>query len=265
MDISNIEQQAQFLLDINEAKDEFHSAIVAKLNSDRNWEIWKVNETSVNSEYTMPEVASDSAWTKVLSWIAINYNWDTYTATGLPIYIPARLVSPDSLEHEWNYYVENQSSSDPIFMIADQSYFIAPAFRESGLVDRIKLTWVRKIADYTISTSEADIKIPVDFQRLLIWACIPSALMAKRADDNQIQKAQNDYESKKITAIQNLSQRKEWPITMEYPISQNDDIIINCLPLSFDYGLYQILMSFKFGGTVVLERSFLYPYQDPLD
>jgi acyl-CoA ligase (AMP-forming) (exosortase A-associated) len=39
-----------------------------------------------------------------------------------------------------------------------------------------------------------------------------------------------------------------------------DDIILNVLPLSFDYGLYQILMGFKCGGTVVLERSFTYPH-----
>ena len=32
------------------------------------------------------------------------------------------------------------------------------------------------------------------------------------------------------------------------------------LPLSFDYGLYQVLMAAKFGGTVVLERSFAYPH-----
>jgi long-chain acyl-CoA synthetase len=38
-----------------------------------------------------------------------------------------------------------------------------------------------------------------------------------------------------------------------------DDIVINVLPLSFDYGLYQLLMTFKFGGTLVLERSFAYP------
>jgi len=48
---------------------------------------------------------------------------------------------------------------------------------------------------------------------------------------------------------------------IEYLKNTDRDIIINCLPLSFDYGLYQILMTFKFGGTVVLERSFLYPYQ----
>jgi len=39
------------------------------------------------------------------------------------------------------------------------------------------------------------------------------------------------------------------------------DIIIDVLPLSFDYGLYQVLMAFKFGGTVVLEKSFTYPYE----
>ena len=38
-----------------------------------------------------------------------------------------------------------------------------------------------------------------------------------------------------------------------------EDIVINVLPLSFDYGLYQLLMVFRFGGTLVLERSFAYP------
>lgn len=38
-----------------------------------------------------------------------------------------------------------------------------------------------------------------------------------------------------------------------------DDVVINVLPLSFDYGLYQLLMTFKFGGTLVLERGFTYP------
>lgn len=38
-----------------------------------------------------------------------------------------------------------------------------------------------------------------------------------------------------------------------------DDVVINVLPLSFDYGLYQLLMTFKSGGTLVLERSFAYP------
>ncbi len=46
-----------------------------------------------------------------------------------------------------------------------------------------------------------------------------------------------------------------------YLENTSQDIILNCLPLSFDYGLYQILMAIKFGGTAFLEKSFLYPYQ----
>ncbi len=46
-----------------------------------------------------------------------------------------------------------------------------------------------------------------------------------------------------------------------YLENRTEDIILSVLPLSFDYGLYQVLMAFKFGGTVVLERSFTYPYK----
>ncbi len=40
-----------------------------------------------------------------------------------------------------------------------------------------------------------------------------------------------------------------------------DDVILNGLPLSFDYGLYQMIMAFRMGATLVLERSFAYPAQ----
>jgi len=45
-----------------------------------------------------------------------------------------------------------------------------------------------------------------------------------------------------------------------YLENTEDDIILNVLPMSFDYGLYQILMASQFGGTVVLEKSFALPY-----
>lgn len=46
---------------------------------------------------------------------------------------------------------------------------------------------------------------------------------------------------------------------IEYLGNTQDDIVIDVLPLSFDYGLYQLLMVFKFGGRLILERSFTYP------
>jgi acyl-CoA synthetase (AMP-forming)/AMP-acid ligase II len=36
------------------------------------------------------------------------------------------------------------------------------------------------------------------------------------------------------------------------------DIVLNVLPLSFDYGLYQPLMTLSFGGTLILEKNFIF-------
>ena len=44
-----------------------------------------------------------------------------------------------------------------------------------------------------------------------------------------------------------------------YLANTSDDVVLNVLPLAFDYGLYQVLNAFKVGATVVLERSFTYP------
>ena len=47
---------------------------------------------------------------------------------------------------------------------------------------------------------------------------------------------------------------------VEYLRNTADDVILNVLPLSFSYGLYQVLTAFMVGATVVLERSFAYPH-----
>ena len=45
---------------------------------------------------------------------------------------------------------------------------------------------------------------------------------------------------------------------IQYIGNNHDDIILNVLPLSFDYGLYQVIMAFMFGGTVVENKSLIY-------
>ena len=40
---------------------------------------------------------------------------------------------------------------------------------------------------------------------------------------------------------------------------REDDVIICVLPLAFDYGLYQLLMTMRAGATLVLEASFAFP------
>lgn len=40
---------------------------------------------------------------------------------------------------------------------------------------------------------------------------------------------------------------------------RESDVVMCALPLAFDYGLYQVLMAFSLGASVVLERSFSFP------
>ena len=45
---------------------------------------------------------------------------------------------------------------------------------------------------------------------------------------------------------------------IQYLGNEHDDVILNVLSLSFGYGLYQVLMAAIFGGTIVLEKGFVY-------
>jgi len=50
-------------------------------------------------------------------------------------------------------------------------------------------------------------------------------------------------------------------IIIQYLENVEDDLLLDVLPLAFAYGLYQLLMAFLFGGTLVLEKSFAFPYR----
>jgi long-chain acyl-CoA synthetase len=47
---------------------------------------------------------------------------------------------------------------------------------------------------------------------------------------------------------------------VSYLGNTSDDVILNGLPMSFGYGLYQALTAFQVGATLVVERSFAFPH-----
>lgn len=53
-----------------------------------------------------------------------------------------------------------------------------------------------------------------------------------------------------IAAVESLTQ---------YLNYKSDDVVLNVLPFSFDYGLYQALLTIANKGTLILEKSFLWP------
>ena len=65
--------------------------------------------------------------------------------------------------------------------------------------------------------------------------------------------------SPKCVMLNHLNMVSAATSVISYLGNTSSDVIMNALPLSFSYGLYQVLMSFKFGGTVVVEKSFTYP------
>lgn len=42
---------------------------------------------------------------------------------------------------------------------------------------------------------------------------------------------------------------------------REDDVVLEILPLAFDYGLYQLIMSTRVGARLVMEQSFVFPAQ----
>lgn len=213
-----------FLQDINMIKDEYWTLKVASLVWNINYDIWTVDDTVINqTEYNLPIINSNTAWVKSVKSISVNYTGDTYDTWELK-YIPAIEVNPHTLKNDWGYYVANQSQEKPIYYISDKSLFIAPAFKSWEVwVNRIKIEWIRKIPDYTLSTTEAQMKFNVDEQRILMWGCLPLALMSKRADNNQVAKAQSDYIRERDLALRSSRDINESPREMRYPEFNNND------------------------------------------
>jgi len=168
------------LIDLNVRKNELWSAVCTTISEPYNWEQWTVASVDLQSEYLIPDVTTTTVGAKLLHSVSIAYDTSTYTDTGAIVYAKARRVDPSSLQEEWNFYVENQSITDPIYRLADNSIFIAPAPRTGeGGSTRIKLTGIRNISDWSASTTEANMKFPPDHQQALIYALTVDGLVNK--------------------------------------------------------------------------------------
>lgn len=218
---------ADALIDLNIRKNEFWSALMATVQEPYDWQKWTTDTVALQSEYTLAEVSTTTAGTKMLNSLAITYDDSTYEETGTKVYVQARRVDPFSLELDWDWYVENQPTTDPIYYVADNSVFIAPAPRsnEAG-ADRLKLTGIRNIPDWTASSPESAMKIPVDQQECLVYGLVVDGLFAKGVDDNVINNAEARWLRRKTEAIKTMENRLETTTFMLYPDQTRDDDII---------------------------------------
>jgi hypothetical protein len=198
---------SEALEDLNEIKDEFWAEIVSRLEEDYNWEEWKTASVNGQAEYTLPPLTSTSDGTKALKTVAISYGTTVYD-DGTLQYVKAKLVNPANMELDWDYYKNNQSELNPIYYVSDNSIFIAPT-PNANIPSAIKMTGIRKISDYTLSTVEADIGIPVDFHRVLVFGLAYEMALDKGIPSTDIVEYQSNYEVHKLKAFKALSMRSE--------------------------------------------------------
>lgn len=195
----------------------FWNRVVNRRKARSNWDIWTADTVSLQDEYTEPLVSSTTVWAAHIEHISVTYDSSTYTETGNKIYTPCRKAT-DAEISDWNYYLEHQSNNDPIYFQRDKSVFIAPDPRSTEVwTARLQIKWIRSIesGDWTSSTTEADMKLPLfthDVLKLgLVWK-IHSYLWRDRA---VIIDARNEYEREENNALTNMF--VEDPFEAQYP------------------------------------------------
>jgi hypothetical protein len=212
---------------LNLVKDDFFTYLITWANGEWNWDIWTTTSVASQTEYPLPEAASDTEWNLQINGVSINYDWGTYDE-GTFKYKKARLVKLNNLTKNWNYYINNQSKEDPIYYIADKSIFLAPQPDSSqAWASRIQLKGIKSIVDYDENTTEPNIKIPLYLHDVLVQGVLPYIHKAEgRKTDAKDERL--EYEERRNLAVIKFSNRSQWPTFLNYPDEVNEDnLIIN--------------------------------------
>lgn len=205
---------------LNPVKDEYFSYLITWVSENWQWDIWTTQTVLNQSEYVLPEAASDTEGNIKITAVNITYNAETYD-DGTIKYRKAREVNPSSLPETWNYYVNNQSKDDPIYFVADKSIFIAPSLHSDDTLssEGIELKWIKSIPDYNVSTTENGIRLPLYLHQDLVQWILPY-IHRSQWRKNEAQFEQTEYEKRRQKAVEKFSDRNISPHFLTYP----DDI-----------------------------------------
>ena len=198
----------------NQVKNDLFSYMITWISEDRNWDIWTTTSVANQSEYVLPEAASDTEWNLKINWVSVCYDGWTYDDWSLK-YIKAREVKLQSLTESWNYYRNNQDKGNPIYYVADKSIFIAPQ-PETWLALWIELKGIKSILDYETTTTEANIKIPLYLHDVLVQWVLPYIHRAEwRKDEASFEL--KEYKDQRNLAVKKFSSRTQSPYYAKYP------------------------------------------------
>ncbi len=171
------------------------------------------------------------------------------------------IVNPQTKSHKLNFILRNSGAK---LMIADARFRVLVRQSLSNDTELKTIVWTGDA-----SADRIDRKAPPDYNRLPFETITAKS---KKNSDSSIRDRKDIPDSlatliytsgstgdPKGVMCSHRAMDAAAKSIMAYLEISSEDIIIVLLPLSFDYGLYQILMIFKAGGTAVLLRGFDYP------
>lgn len=124
------------------------------------WDILTVEDTVVGqNEYSLPTIPT---WpflsANKIENISIKYadNED---------FVQAKQINRETITEDLSTLSRNYSTANPVYFIADNSYFIFPA-PTTAIADGIKVYWIKALRDITLTTDETEMfwgKIPTKY------------------------------------------------------------------------------------------------------
>lgn len=208
---------AQFLEDAHVITQDIWSEVTKQRKGSFNWDIWYTDTVALQDEYTKPAVSSILVWAEYIETLSVNYDWLTYNQTGNTQFVKCNPATEEQIGN-WEYYLENQPKTNPIYFERDKSVFIAPEPRTSEIwINRIKITWVRSIDswNWTTSTTETQTKLPVQALETIVLWCIWKANVRNRRDRNICNDLRNEYKAEKQETIYKFD--NQWTFINNFP------------------------------------------------
>lgn len=201
----------QAMEDVNLVYQELVDAIENEVDEYFFWDIWLTSTVVDQSEYVVEKlgVSPDDLDIRKINKFLIKYSSsDTF-------YTLARFLNPQSLTHDTEWYKVNQPASDPFWYIQDNSIFIYPA-PSSVVTDWIKLECVHAPADLTITSTEADIEIPVQFHKVISTG-LKNYIYQSQGKLNEQQVAIQDFDNEKEKMVSYLKERYDEAVESVMP------------------------------------------------
>ena len=130
-------------------------------------------------------------------------------------YTKCRATTLSNLDKDLQWYSLNQPTTDPFYVISDNSVFIYPSPTEV-IAGGILFYGIGDPIELLTGGTEASVKIPLEYHYMIPLGMEQFIFGARRLDNEKAQ-AKNNYEVEKQKMVSGITDRIETPQTSTMP------------------------------------------------